>query len=209
MRVDNVPPWLKPAFHTFGYGVGGLFWALTQAIRSTCQLEWTSRAPVTGARIECIWHENLPSYFASYLPPRAPLRYAWMNHPIWYMRPIHVLLAWSGVHKLALGSTGHGGQAALERIVGYLRAGYRTTMAVDGPAGPPRQLKRGALDMARASGLPIVAIHFEYERALRSPEWDRKHFPLPGSRVRIRESEPMFVTDESYEQVRQQLAAAL
>lgn len=209
MRVDNVPLWLKPAFHAFGYGVGGLFWAATETIRRTCALEWTSRATESAARIECIWHENLPSYFAAYLPPREGVRYAWMNHPIWYMRPIHVLLRWSGVRELALGSTGHGGQAALERIVAYLREGYRTTMAVDGPAGPVHQLKRGALDMALHSGLPIVGIRFEYERPLRSPEWDRKVFPRPGSRIYIRESPALWVTAANYEQARAQLAAQL
>ena len=75
-------------------------------------------------------------------------------------------------------------------------------MAVDGPGGPPRVLKRGALDMALASGRPIVAIRFEYERAIRTREWDRKWLPLPGSRIHIRESEPLFVTADNYEEQR-------
>lgn len=209
MRVDDVPLWLKPAFHAYGYGFGACFWALTHLIRHTCRHEWLSRAQEVGPRIECIWHEHLPTYIATYMPAQPGVQYAWMNHPIWYMRPIHVLLAWNGVRELALGSTGHGGQAALEQVVGYLRRGYRTSMAVDGPAGPPHELKRGALDMALASGCPIIAIRFEYERAVRSIEWDRKWFPLPGSRVRIRESPALWVTQENYQEQRERLASLL
>ena len=209
MRVDNVPLLVKPAFHLYGYSVASVFQLMNSSIRHRCQHVWEHTASEQGSRIECIWHEHLPTYMALYLPARAGLRYAWMNHPIWYMRPVHVLLAWNGVRDLALGSTGHGWRAALERIVEYLRAGYRTSMAVDGPGGPPNVLKRGALDMALASGRPIVAIQFEYERALRAPGWDRKWLPVPGSRIHIRESDPMFVTPENYEQQRARLASLL
>src|SRR5690349_2077367 len=129
MRVDNVPAWVKPVFHLYGYSVAGGFQLMNSLIRHRCEHVWEQAAEAQGSRIECIWHEHLPTYMATYLPARGGVQYAWMNHPIWYMRPVHLLLAWNGVHELALGSTGHGGRAALERIVEYLRAGYRTTMA--------------------------------------------------------------------------------
>ncbi len=208
MRVDDVPLWLTPAFHAFGYGAGSLLQALFATLRRACDLERPAR-PYLGPRVECIWHEHLPAYMASYLPGRAGLRYAWMNHPAWYMRPVHVALAWNGVDHLALGSTGHGGQAALDQVVAWLGQGFSTGLAVDGPAGPARVLKRGALDMALRSGLPILPIRFEYERALRVGGWDRKWFPLPGSRVRIIEGAPLSVTSESYAQRRRELSVAL
>ncbi len=209
MRVDDVPRWLRPAFHLYGYTAGGALRLTTSMIRHSCRTVWEHEANATGSRIECIWHEHLPTYMATYLPARAGVRYAWMNHPSWYMRPVHLLLAWDGVDKVALGSSGHGGRAALAQVVEWLREGYRTTMAVDGPAGPPRVLKPGALEMALASGRPIVAVQFAYERAVRSRTWDRKWFPLPGSRVRIRESEPLFVTRENYEALRERLPSLL
>ena len=195
MRVDDIPWWLSPSFHAFGYGAGGLLELWLRSIRHTCQFEGLRSQPAEP-RIECIWHEHLPAYIATYLPPLEGQRVIWMNHPIWYMRPVHVSLALRGVRELALGSTGHGGQAALERVVDCLREGYSTALAVDGPGGPPRVLKRGALDMARASGRPVVAIRFRYERARRLPGWDRKFWPLPGSQVRIEESEPIFASDD-------------
>ena len=195
MRVDDVPWWLSPLFHAYGYGVGGLVELWLRSIRQSCRFEGLRTEPA-GPRIECIWHEHLPTYIATYLPPLPGTRVIWMNHPIWYMRPVHVSLALRGVPELALGSTGHGGQEALERVVACLRAGYSTGLAVDGPAGPAHVLKRGALDMARASGRPVVAIRFSYEHARRLPGWDHKYWPLPGSRVVIRESEPIFASDD-------------
>lgn len=209
MRVDNVPLWLKPAFHLYGYGLGALFHASNKAIRNTCRVTYRHRASEQGARIECIWHEHLPAYMALYLPAPEGVRYAWMNHPIWYMRPIHVLLAWNGVKELALGSSGHDGKRALARVIAWLRQGYRTSMAVDGPAGPTRVLKRGALDMALESGRPIVAIRFSYEHAWRAPDWDRKHFPHWGSHVIVEESEPIYVTRDNYEACRARVTECL
>jgi lysophospholipid acyltransferase (LPLAT)-like uncharacterized protein len=210
MRVDDVPTLLKPAFHAYGYGVGGAMHSLIAWLRMTCRIERrTSEVAALGPRIECIWHEHLPAYFAACLPPDPTTRYVWMNHPIWYMRPIHVLLAWNGVTELALGSTGHDGQAALEKVVAALAGGASTLVAVDGPAGPPHQPKRGALDMALLSGRPLVGISFRYQRASRGRAWDRKWFPAPGSHILVQESAPLYVREDNYELAREQLTQAL
>jgi lysophospholipid acyltransferase (LPLAT)-like uncharacterized protein len=208
MRVDTVPWHWKPAFHAYGFTSAVLLHAFTSLIRRTCVFE-RSANPAEGPRIECIWHEHLPTYIASYLPSEHGRRYAWLNHPSWYMRGVHVLLAWYGVDRLALGSSGHGGQRALERIVEYLREGYSTLVAVDGPAGPPHRVRRGALDMALATSCPIVGIRFEYERSIRGPGWDRRYVPLPGSRIRIHESASIRVERNDYERARDALTRAL
>lgn len=209
MRVDDVPAWAKPAFHAFGYGVGGVLQAVSELTRATCRVALRRAPPFAGPRIECMWHENLPAYIATYLPAPDGVRYVWMNHPTWYMRPVHVLLALRGVRELALGSSGHGGQRALARVVEALTEGARTSMAVDGPGGPVHELKRGALDMALASGVPIVAVRFAYSRYVRSPEWDKKIFPAPGSTITIEESGPYYVTRANYEAVRQRVCQGL
>jgi len=209
MRVDDVPPWLQPLFHAYGYGVGALMQAASRTVRHGCRIVYEARAQLAGPRIECIWHENLPTYMAAYLPPPHGIDYVWMNHPAWYMRPVHLVLRWNGVKELALGSAGHGGRSALAQVVTRLREGKSTSMAADGPAGPPHHVKRGALDMALASGLPLVAVRFAYGRFVRTREWDRKIWPLPGSTVRIWESAPMHVTADDFTATRSALAALL
>jgi lysophospholipid acyltransferase (LPLAT)-like uncharacterized protein len=207
MRVDDVPLLLKPAFHAYGYGLGTLFDWIETSIRRCCRIQ-RHAATTQGPRIECIWHENLPAYIAAYLPPAAGERYVWMNHPIWYMRPIHVLLARRGVEALALGSSGHGGKAALQHVADHVRRGFHTSFAVDGPLGPARVLKPGALDLALQTGAELVAIRFEYERSLRSPGWDRKHMPALYSTIRVHET-AFAVRPDNYAAVQEALPEAL
>ena len=157
--------------------------------------------------IHCVFHENLPMYMASYLPPgpKKP-RHVWMNHPHWRMHPIHVWLKWNGVDRLFFGSTGHGGQDALDGLIQELpNHGYSTLIAVDGPSGPPREVKRGALDLSLATGLPLIGISFKYEHFVRAPGWDGKYYPIVFSRVKIKEGEPIFVTEDNYTQSRDKL----
>lgn len=207
MRVDNVPLWLTPPFHLFGYGGASILQGFMALGRLTCRIERQSSA-FAGPRIECLWHEHLPAYTFIYLSSRSGRRYVNLNHPAWFMRPIHVMWQWNGV-EIALGSTGHGGQAALERVTHAVRAGASTSIAVDGPAGPAHKLKRGALDMARDSGAPIVAIRFEYDLRVRGKAWDRKEWPVPGSRIRVVESEPLYVNAHNYEAQRARVTEAL
>jgi lysophospholipid acyltransferase (LPLAT)-like uncharacterized protein len=141
------------------------------------------------------------------LPPReVGVRYEWRNHPMWYMRPVHVVLHWNGIKELALGSSGHG---APQQVVAALSAGARTTMAVDGPGGPVHGVKRGALEMGLQSGVPLGGIRFEYTRILRTREWDRKILPLPFSEARIYESVPLYVTADTFATQRERQASCL
>jgi lysophospholipid acyltransferase (LPLAT)-like uncharacterized protein len=208
MRVDDVPAWFQPPFQLYRHGGGRAFALFVEAIRRGARFDGPKS---TGARprIECIWHEHLPTYIATYLPPREGRRFVWMNHPVWYMAPVHHLLEARGVESLVLGSSGHGGKRALDRIVSLLKAGCSTALAVDGPGGPAHVLKRGALDMALQSGVELVAIRFEYERAIRLPGWDHKFVPLPGTRVRVIESAPRIVTRYNYELEAERLATEL
>lgn len=209
MRVDEVPLLLRPAFEAYGFGAGALLVGLTGLIRRTCTFDYAERASVEGPRIECIWHEHLPAYIARYLPPPPGRRVAWMNHPRWYMRPIHVLLRGRGVERVILGSTGHDGQGALDGVIACLREGFSTGVAVDGPAGPPHVAKRGALAMALGSGRPLVAIRFDYDDAWRGSSWDHKAFPVPGSRIRVTETGPIFVTEDNLDESRAALVLGL
>lgn len=81
------------------------------------------------------------------------------------------------------GSTARGGcQALLEMI----RDADETThlgITPDGPRGPRRELKPGAIMVASQSGLPVVPIGVGFVRAWRFRSWDRFALPLPGSTV--------------------------
>lgn len=115
-----------------------------------------------------------------------------MNHAAWYMKPVHITLQhFMGVERLALGSTGDGGRAALEEVVGALREGASTCITPDGPAGPAYEVKPGVLVMARQSRVPLVGIRFSVSRSMRLPTWDRKILALPFCSIDVYFSEPL------------------
>jgi lysophospholipid acyltransferase (LPLAT)-like uncharacterized protein len=132
-----------------------------------------------------------------------------MNHPAWFMKPIHVLIKLVGVKGLVLGSTGHGGQEAADQLAAYLKQGYSTLITPDGPHGPPRVLKKGVLHLALQSEVPIVPLRIKTPYCLTLPTWDRKRFPLPSSRIQVIYGEPISVTEQNFEEAGRKLDTAL
>ncbi len=116
-----------------------------------------------------------------------------MNHPAWYMKPVHVLLRLTGVKHICLGSSGNSGKAALEKVIDYLRDGYSTVVAADGPAGPPQELKPGVLFMSRDAHLPVIPLRFSCNRSTRLGGWDRKFVPALFSEITVHVGEPVQV----------------
>lgn len=62
-------------------------------------------------------------------------------------------------------------------------AGYSIGVTADGPFGPARVAKPGALLIARASGAPLITLAPGARPAIRLPRWDRHIVPLPFARV--------------------------
>lgn len=208
-RVDNIRLPLSPFFWLYGYGLGFLLYLLVLLLRFTCRIRVEGEELLRDhpGLIYCTWHQNIPCIFVAFHRLRRPQ--AWMNHPAWFMKPIHVLLWLVGVRRLVLGSTGHNGKEAADRLVGDLRRGYSTLILPDGPHGPAQQLKKGALHMAAQAGLPIVALRVRLSRCFTLGTWDRKRIPYPGSRITLACSPPMFVREEDLEEGAAELGRAL
>jgi lysophospholipid acyltransferase (LPLAT)-like uncharacterized protein len=209
-RVDNIPPFLKPFFLLYSYVLGFLFFLAAVILHFLCRIRVDGAENLEGRGnfIFCMWHDNVFPYFASFLRHRRP--HMWMNHPAWYMKPIHVNLALIGVKGLVLGSTGHDGQEAAARLVGYLKEGYSTLMMPDGPAGPPKVLKKGVLHIALQSGVPIVPMKIlTPHRILLKSTWEGKRIPLPFSTIRVVYGEPITVTEGNFDRAVERLTEAL
>jgi lysophospholipid acyltransferase (LPLAT)-like uncharacterized protein len=85
--------------------------------------------------------------------------------------------------------------ARLARSMARLAAaGSSLVVSPDGPVGPYRRAKPGALILAREAGLPIVGWAVAARPALRlTGRWDRHIVPLPFGRLRLEQSEPLLV----------------
>ena len=126
-----------------------------------------------------------------------------MNFPAWHMKPIHILLKLIGTKKLALGSSGHSGKAALKEVIGYLKQGYNTVINPDGPSGPVKKLKHGVLEMSLATGVPVIPLKIITSKKIEfSKTWDKKRIPLPFSVLTVEYGEPVQVTAETYEEAK-------
>ena len=131
----------------------------------------------------------------------------------WYMKRLHKLGAQVtflispsvdgefGVQMLALfggtavrGSATRSGLTALRGLYRAIRRdGASPGITLDGPKGPVRYCKPGAVMIARMAGVPVVPIGCAASRAWRPPTWDRHLVPAPLARVVVTVGEPLTI----------------
>ncbi|UCD31040.1 MAG: hypothetical protein JSV38_09480 [Desulfobacterales bacterium] len=204
-QVDQVPIVIRSQFYLYGYGLGLLLFIFLLILRVTTKVKISGQENIRQGsnHIFCLWHSFVPLALIS-AAPRIPAvldgaPQAWMQHPVWYMKPIHVLLRLMGVKKIILGSTGHSGRDAAERLADLLRQGCSTVLNPDGPYGPAFVLKKGILHLSLKSGVPIVAVRFSSSSSRELRTWDRKKLSYPFSEIELKIGEPIQVTNDNFE----------
>jgi lysophospholipid acyltransferase (LPLAT)-like uncharacterized protein len=87
----------------------------------------------------------------------------------------------------------------LEWMVAELEQGHSAGLAVDGPLGPYRVVKPGALVLAQRTGHPIVPVGIAsaWHITLKK-RWDRYALPLPFTRAAICIGEPIAVPRDAH-----------
>lgn len=109
----------------------------------------------------------------------------------------------------ARGSSTRGGAQGLRQLVRVARAGRDLAVTTDGPRGPARVFKMGALTLARLGGLPIVPVSAGGARVWRARSWDRMVVPKPFARLQVKYAPPVEVPrslgDDGMEELRRHL----
>jgi len=178
--VQNTPYGIRPFIWLYGILGASLIWLFLTLWRKTIRVTFSGDG---DRRIDVLWHENLILYFLFH--PKTQPKSIWMQHPALYMKPTHQLLHWMGVEKMAFGSTGNGGRAALDEVISFLQEGGSTVITPDGPAGPPLSIKKGVLILSIQTKTPVTPVCFHCSHPIRMPTWDGKIVPRPFSSVRI------------------------
>ncbi|MFQ6672125.1 MAG: lysophospholipid acyltransferase family protein, partial [Candidatus Tectimicrobiota bacterium] len=80
------------------------------------------------------------------------------------------------------GSSSRSGMVAFREVVRLLKEGRGTGFAPDGPRGPRCRVQPGIIELARASGRPILPACFAARHRVVFNSWDRFVLPLPFSR---------------------------
>ena len=97
------------------------------------------------------------------------------------------------------GSSTRGGVGAIVEMVRLMRNGCTTAFTIDGPKGPPRLVKPGAVLLAKKSGHPICPVTMALERRWIAPTWDSFQVPKPFSRACVFVAPPIYVSAEADE----------
>jgi lysophospholipid acyltransferase (LPLAT)-like uncharacterized protein len=84
---------------------------------------------------------------------------------------------------------------ALEKMRKALAEGSDVMLAVDGPDGPRREVKSGALWLATHTAADLRAVGVAARPAVRFPRWDRILVPLPGASIAATFGAPLRLGD--------------
>lgn len=214
-RVDEMPLLLRGLVELYALAI------VLPLVIPMVLLRLSTRIRISGQenldfdppRIYCFWHQGgllmLLLLFPS-IPKRlrsGPM--VWISHPAWWARPLHLGLRFLGVRKNVFGSSGNKGRQAAEKLAEAIREGYSAALVADGPRGPAKVARKGALHIAMQTSVPIVPLRFSAGLGVRLPGWDRKVFPLPFTRIEMRMGKPIRVTEKNFEEAFKELTEAM
>lgn len=94
-------------------------------------------------------------------------------------------------YELIRGSSRRGATQALLGALRALEERRSVAFTPDGPIGPRRVAKAGAVAAAQRAGVPVVPIRATVTRAWRFGSWDRFVLPKPFARIGIRYGAPL------------------
>ena len=99
----------------------------------------------------------------------------------------------------ARGSTSRGEVKALVQLKRDMAAGKPAAFTLDGPRGPAKVARAGAVWLAKATGNPIVPFHIECDPHWTAKSWDRTLIPKPYATTAIAIGEPLEVAADADE----------
>lgn len=136
---------------------------------------------VGGTAVLVIWHDRL--FFAPVITQR------FLKIPVCALISASKDGGWlaafyrlMGIRSVR-GSSHRRGAEALVALARAMRTGMHAGVTPDGPKGPRREFKPGALALARITKRPVALLGVHYHRAWRLRSWDQFALPVPFSRV--------------------------
>jgi lysophospholipid acyltransferase (LPLAT)-like uncharacterized protein len=157
-------------------------------------VRWTSRIdrplpPPGGPFIIALWHGHIAMLHQLRFGDRALIALI-SNH-----RDGQLIskCAWHYNIGTVPGSTGRGGAAAVRQLIRWARQGHSLVITPDGPRGPRMRVKKGIIEIARLSNLPILPAAIGVSKGRELNSWDRFVVPSLFSRIDVRWGTPLYV----------------
>jgi len=137
------------------------------------------------------WHDQslvLGYYLQCVAKKRA--RFIYLVSPSVDGDPVSMALERHGGHVIR-GSATRSGIKSLRSMYRVMnQTGGCPVIIPDGPQGPARECKPGAIMLSQLSGVPILPVACSISRSWRLDTWDRLHVPRPFAKVAIAFGEP-------------------
>lgn len=152
---------------------------------------------LTGGRsiLLCCWHGRLLFPFL-FLRGRGFHAMAGLHQDAEIISRVGGRLGW----KMIQGSSKEGGQEAYQELIDALmKSGNLAAMTPDGPEGPERKAKPGAVRAAMLTGAVVIPVSGQASRRWEIKNWDTFVVPKPWGRTCLVVGEPMEMNrKESY-----------
>lgn len=165
-------------------------WCLTCKVADRVNEE-RARAAVLDARgaVYVTWHQRM-FYFFHDFGRRGIIMMIGRSKDGDYAAAVARLMGFQSVR----GSHLKDGRTAMHDLIRVLEPGGRTAGIMgDGPIGPARVLRRGAVLIAGKTGLPIIPMMYGARRTLVLRSWDRYLIPVPFTEVVVYHGNPVSV----------------
>ena len=171
--------------------IGYLIALVIRAIAFTLRISFDDRCGVSdktnseGSVIWVFWHCKvflMPIVYKEYLLKR---KGTVLTSPSRDGQIIVEVMKRFGVHSIR-GSSNKSPVKAMRESIDCLQEKNGGDLAVtpDGPRGPSRVMKLGAIKIAQMANVPIMPITISYSKCIELKTWDNFQIPLPFSRVR-------------------------
>ena len=189
---------LRLALYRAGVPVAGAIiraiWGMTRDVAVLGEGRLESALAVHGAVIPVYWHQHqlLP---VRYLLSRraAGLKLGFLVSPSVDGEMPAMLIGRSGGFAIRGSSSATGARSLRDYYEAMTRDGVSPAITPDGPRGPAREFKPGAILLAQLSGKPLLPMAFASRRVFRFPTWDQFILPLPWTPSVLAIGEPQTV----------------
>ncbi len=141
-----------------------------------------------GRAVYATWHQRM-AYHARYFGSRHITILISQSRDGEYGARIAARLGFRSVR----GSSTRGGIGALREMIERIKRGELAGVFADGPLGPPRIAKMGAIIMARSADAPLIPVLWGADRCWCLNTWDRYLIPKPFARVAVYFAEPIWI----------------
>ncbi len=143
--------------------------------------------------IAALWHSTLIYCLYHFRNLPAAIMVSPSSDGEWVARALRM---W-GQHPVR-GSRLKGGLVAIREMTKILKEkGVNAGIVADGSQGPACVAQKGAVVLARDTGLPLIPLGVAARPAYYFSSWDRLMLPMPFSRVSMFYGKPLYVSPET------------